>query len=80
VTNRLEKLLESYQFATERPPPSGYILVHNRSGFRGFRAWWAKPGEEFVLCGCGWRADLGEHYRVDRPGSFAERRERRRSR
>ncbi len=32
---------------------------------RGFRAWWMQPGKELVLCDCGWRPDLGEHYRVE---------------
>jgi hypothetical protein len=81
VTNRLGKLLDSYQLATKQPPPPGQILVHDRPtnplrtnpAARGFRAWWAEPGAEFVLCDCGWRPDLGEHYRVDRPISFAER-------
>jgi hypothetical protein len=29
--------------------------------------WRAEPAAEFVLCDCGWRADLGKHYRVQRP-------------
>ena len=87
-TNRLAKLVESYALATEQRPPPGHILVHNRvmstprthQGFRGFRAWWTKPGAEFVSCDCGWRPDLGEHYRVERPGHSAYRIERRRMR
>jgi hypothetical protein len=47
---------------------AGGILRHPRlSGMVG------DAGEEFVLCECGWRPDLGEHYRVHRPGSYAER-------
>jgi hypothetical protein len=80
-TNRLAKLIESYRLATKQRPPAGQILVHNRvetgprtaPGTGRFRAWWAKPGTEFVPCDCGWRPDLGEHYRVDRPVSLAER-------
>jgi hypothetical protein len=79
--NRLATLIDSYRLATEGPPPAGQVLVHNnvkhtpsmQQGARGFRAWWAAPATELVLCDCGWRSDLGEHYRVDRPISFAER-------
>jgi hypothetical protein len=73
--NCLKRLVDSYQLATKRPPPAGQILVHNRPDPRSFRAWWATPGGEFILCGCGWRPDLGEHYRVHRPDpAEAERR------
>jgi hypothetical protein len=55
--------------------------VHNRvdhhvgqkSGENGFRVWFDDPHDNYVECSCGWRPDLGEHYRVDRPISFAER-------
>jgi hypothetical protein len=79
-TSRLERLLDSYRLATKRRPPRGQILVHNRStprtdpGTPGFRAWWTKPATGFVSCDCGWRPDLGRHYRVERPGPLAERR------
>jgi hypothetical protein len=33
---------------------------------RGFRAWWTQPGGELVLCDCGWRPGLGEHFRIER--------------
>jgi hypothetical protein len=74
-------LLESYQLATKQPPPAGHIVVHSQvrstlGRFRrnlGFRAWWALPGEEFVLCGCVWRPDLGEHYRFQRLGPLVRR-------
>jgi hypothetical protein len=78
-TSRLERLLDSYRLATKRRPPRGQILVHNRStprtdpGTPGFRAWWTKPAIGFVLCDCGWRPDLGRHYRVHRPGSPVRR-------
>jgi hypothetical protein len=48
----------------------GRVLVHNhappaeRSGTRGFRAWEDDPTPQYVACGCGWRPDLGIHYRV----------------
>jgi hypothetical protein len=80
LANHLASLVDSYRLATKEPPPAGHILVHNRPDSRAFRAWWAEPGEEFVLCDCGWRSDLGEHYRVQRPGSNAERFRRRRGR
>jgi hypothetical protein len=73
--NHLKSLVESYRLATERPPPPGQILVHSQiihqnrrlfEGSRGFRAWWTTPGRKFVVCDCGWRADLGKHYRVQR--------------
>jgi hypothetical protein len=72
MTEPLEKLIERYRLATKQKPPPGQILVHNRvrstphtpQGSRGFRAYWTRPGKEFVLCDCGWRPDLGEHYIV----------------
>jgi hypothetical protein len=71
--NRFAKLIDSYRLATKVSPPTGYILVHNLPDSRAFRAWWTKPGTEFVPCDCGWRTNLGKHYRVQRPGSYAER-------
>jgi hypothetical protein len=76
--NRFAKLIDSYRLATKELPPAGHILVHNLPDSRVFRAWWTKPATEFVLCDCGWRPDLGKHYRVQRPGSYAERLWRRR--
>jgi hypothetical protein len=70
-TNRLSTLVDSYQLATKQAPPTGLILIHNQprgAGPTGFRAWWAKPGKQFNRCACGWRPDLGEHYRVQRVG------------
>jgi hypothetical protein len=77
-TNRFAKLVESYHLATKQPPPSGHILVHNtvrrapqtHQGSRSFRAWWTQPDTELVLCDCGWRPDLGKHYRVERVRRF----------
>jgi hypothetical protein len=75
MTNRLSTLVDSYWLAMKRAPPPGQILVHNQirgaeayEGTRSFRAWWAKPGREFTRCACGWRPDLGKHYRVQRAG------------
>jgi hypothetical protein len=52
------------------------ILIHNhiratartRQGTRGFRFWW-EPKETappVVECSCGWRPELGRHYRIKR--------------
>jgi hypothetical protein len=75
LANRFARLLKSYQLATKQPPPPGCILVHNRidGSTRGFRGWWTKPAAEFVLCHCGWRPDLGLHYRVQRGGPLIAR-------
>jgi hypothetical protein len=75
-TNHLATLVDSYHLATKQPPPAGQILVHNQirstpqayEGARGFRAWWTRPGRHLSLCACGWRPDLGEHYRIRRVG------------
>jgi hypothetical protein len=46
------------------------VLVHNhirrtaRSNTRGFRAWLQPPAANLVECDCGWRPELGSHYRV----------------
>jgi hypothetical protein len=37
------------------------FIHHKRRLFedsRGFRAWWAPRGPEFVLCNCGWCPEL----------------------
>ena len=73
MTNHLVSLVDSYRLATKEPPPAGHILVHSRLDSRAFRAWWTEPGDELVLCDCEWRPDLGEHYRVERPGSSGQR-------
>jgi hypothetical protein len=53
--------------------PCGTVLVHNRVqhtaganpfGALGFRAWVTRPTPHFVVCPCGWQAQLGAHYRV----------------
>jgi hypothetical protein len=76
--NSLFSLVESYSLATKQSPPPGQILGHSQitqnkrklfEGSRGFRAWWAAPGRKYVLWACGWRPDLGEHYRVQRPNT-----------
>jgi hypothetical protein len=81
LTNRVARLLDSYHLATKQPPPTGLVLVHNQlSGpplahgrSPPLRACWAKPATEFVPCKCGWRPDLGAHYRVHRPGPLVRR-------
>jgi hypothetical protein len=56
--------------------PEGRVVVHNhvaparRLGWRGFRAWLAKPNpDQLEVCPCGWARELGEHYRVVRRGT-----------
>jgi hypothetical protein len=54
--------------------PAGFILCHNhvkhgartRQGTNGFRAWFSLPSAKHVVCDCGWRPELGKHYRIDR--------------
>lgn len=53
--------------------PSGLLLVHNhvvparRSGTHGFRFWLQPPGTGVIPCHCGWRPEIGDHYRIERP-------------
>lgn len=78
-TSRFARLLESYRLATKQPPAPGLVLVHNQlsrstpAHEKSFRAWWEKPAAEIVPCSCGWRPDLGDHYRVHRPGPIVRR-------
>jgi hypothetical protein len=60
------------------PRPSGRILAHNHvrrsadmpQGLNGFRYWYDKPQRaDYVVCKCGWRPDLGTHYRIEGMGS-----------
>jgi len=54
--------------------PAGFILCHNhikhhartRQGTNGFRAWFSLPSAKHLVCDCGWRPELGKHYRIDR--------------
>jgi hypothetical protein len=54
--------------------PKGFILFHNhvrhtartRQGTNGFRAWFSPASDKYVVCDCGWRRELGKHYRVVR--------------
>jgi hypothetical protein len=76
--NHFARLLESYHLATKQPAPPGFVLVHgapqaHKGAARRFRAWWARPGEEYLVCACGWRPDFGEHYRIYRPGPVVRR-------
>ena len=58
-----------------RPATPGRVLVHNhvrpaqRSGTRRFRVWEIDPSSRYEVCDCGWRPELGAHYRVRRPGA-----------
>jgi len=53
-------------------------LIHNnaRPNSKGFRAWYAKPSDNFVPCPCGWNSEGGTHYRIrrdsDRPVSHVQ--------
>jgi hypothetical protein len=55
-----------------RTVPVGALIIHNRSGRHrdemsgqnGFRVWFDDPHENYIRCLCGWRPDLGIHYRV----------------
>jgi hypothetical protein len=55
--------------------PRTYKLAHNhilhtanmQHGTNGFRRFWIPPewiGWHWVKCKCGWRPDMGTHYRV----------------
>jgi hypothetical protein len=55
-----------------RRKPKDYLLAHNlvrptsadqTHGLHGFRVFWVPPEYEWVECDCGWRPDLGPHYR-----------------
>jgi hypothetical protein len=51
--------------------PKDYHLAHNHiahtvnmtHGLNGFRRFWIPPEWKWVKCRCGWRPDLGPHYR-----------------
>jgi hypothetical protein len=52
--------------------PAGKLLAHNRGwpaspqmrqGIKGFRFFAVEPSERWAVCDCGWRPDLGLHYR-----------------
>jgi hypothetical protein len=51
--------------------PKDYRLAHNHiahtvnmpHGLNGFRRFWIPPEWNWVKCKCGWRPDLGPHYR-----------------
>ena len=57
--------------------PTGKVLVHNpvlpvtrsRPGTRGSRIWTQVPDEDIGPCDCGWRPELGPHYRTFRAGA-----------
>jgi hypothetical protein len=55
----------------------GRVLVHNHvrhtasmaHGRNGFRCWTKIKRADLELCKCGWRPDLGTHYRVKGVGT-----------
>lgn len=60
-----------YLFSLPEAIPQDRILVHNRVrpakplGRNGFRCWLTSLDDErHEVCGCGWAADLGTHYRM----------------
>ena len=67
-----------YDIVTDRTgaavaAPPGQILAHNRvgpasprmgQGAKGFRFFAVEPSGLWVVCDCGWRPDLGTHYRA----------------
>ena len=59
-----------YEPITKDNITAGKVLVHNvqslsptrRLGDMGFRAWLDGPSDNYGVCSCGWRPDLGAHY------------------
>jgi hypothetical protein len=66
---KTEKEIEIVYWGGRRP--RGWVFAHNRvshsvstpQGARGFRAFYVPPSSDWVKCTCGWRPDLGVHYR-----------------
>jgi hypothetical protein len=66
-----------YLFKLPAAVPGDKVLVHNqvvvgitptrRLGYRGFRAWLSSPDPRLYVCRCGWRPELGQHFRVRFP-------------
>jgi hypothetical protein len=47
--------------------PPGRVLVHSRFYFPsliGFRVWTDNPSDRYEVCACGWKPELGTHYRI----------------
>jgi len=68
-----KKAIKYYELDDEiKAAQPGKVLVHNQvlhgprtgSGVGGFRAWEDEPLAHYFVCSCGWRQDLGTHYRV----------------
>ncbi|HUU24093.1 MAG TPA: hypothetical protein VMW68_00795 [Methyloceanibacter sp.] len=63
-----------YLAETPKVAPDGTIVAHNhikpavKLGTRGFRAWLARPCDDYVRCDCKWAPHLPEHYRVAKAG------------
>jgi hypothetical protein len=71
--------IANFHLITNQPPPAGYVLMHNhvhhtprtRMGTNGFRAWWVPADDpSLVVCECGWRPDLGVHFKVRMPTTW----------
>jgi hypothetical protein len=74
----MSKGILEYAIVTDRTgaakaPPAGQILAHNavppasaqtKQGAKGFRFFAVAPSGLWVVCDCGWRPDLGAHYRA----------------
>ena len=44
--------------------PVQAVHIEQRHGDNGFRVFWLPPtNKDFVKCACGWRPNLGTHYR-----------------
>ena len=61
------------QTGAAKAAPVDKILAHNsvrpasaltKQGAKGFRFFAVEPSGLWVVCDCGWRPDLGAHYRV----------------
>ena len=66
----MSKSKMKYVFQIPTTIPAGRVLVHNLirhnrntvPGTDGFRAWFDEPHSDYVICSCGWAAQLAMHY------------------
>lgn len=56
--------------------PRDWVIIHNHihhdadtpHGLNGFRVWRSPHSQRHhAICGCGWRPDLGKHYKMRSP-------------